>query len=573
MSSFIILHLNIHPSMVIHRFWISIIVIVLGTIIWNQNEFDSEYRRPIIGDGKGYYAYLPAVFIYQDMTYSFVDSMERIYYLEDGSLSKSFRVKQPNGTVVNKCFPGTAIFYLPFFGLAAAASWIAGLPLDGYSILFQWSVVIAHLFYLFCGLLFLASAMKKMGIGLRNRIISLFLLVFGTNIFYYVVYDFSLSHIFGFFGACLLFWLIVSYQQAQQWKYIGWVIPLMGLLLITRPTNAMLLLMLPLVVGWKTSFSLINPMKWLREKRWMYIVFGLMILFLAPLLWKIQSGNWLVYSYENETMDLLNPHFWEFLFSYKKGWWLWSPLMLVAYLLGTIYFWKVEKAKGLTFGLGILAIAYVFSSWWMWEFGMGFGQRPMIEFYPILIIGFAGFIEKWKIKRLLIFTFPLVVLSCIQAYQIQASILLGGRTTKETYWSHFLQLKRDAPQVVVDSSWVEVERSGIFSTEVVDKQSPFSTGLKLHKVKKGSKIVVRCTVGAKTNKSGARIVVSDENGVLYLVKYIHAELYSSPREMSFLFEVDQEIDSTINCYIWNGETDVETTIKKIEAVHYRPKGL
>jgi hypothetical protein len=131
------------------RFWISIIILILGGWCFNHHEFDSEYNRPIRGDAKGYYAFLPAIFIYQDLSYDFVDEMEMKYYPKDGSFEKAFRMNQPNGTVVNKCFPGTSIFYLPFFLLALLFSWMIGLPVDGYSILFQWSIAFAHFFYLF----------------------------------------------------------------------------------------------------------------------------------------------------------------------------------------------------------------------------------------------------------------------------------------------------------------------------------------------------------------------------------------------------------------------------------------
>ena len=31
-------------------------------------------------------------------------------------------------------------------------------------------------------------------------------------------------------------------------------------------------------------------------------------------------------------------------------------------------------------------IIYLFSSWWCWWFGGGFGMRPMIDYYPLFII-------------------------------------------------------------------------------------------------------------------------------------------------------------------------------------------
>ena len=36
---------------------------------------DDRFNRPINGDAKGYYAYLPAIFIYHDPTFSFIHSI------------------------------------------------------------------------------------------------------------------------------------------------------------------------------------------------------------------------------------------------------------------------------------------------------------------------------------------------------------------------------------------------------------------------------------------------------------------------------------------------------------------
>jgi len=71
-------------------FWFLSISIVL-TCMFASREFDSRYGRSINGDGKAYYAYLPALFIYQDPSYAFVDSMELKYYPEDRSQFKDFR--------------------------------------------------------------------------------------------------------------------------------------------------------------------------------------------------------------------------------------------------------------------------------------------------------------------------------------------------------------------------------------------------------------------------------------------------------------------------------------------------
>lgn len=554
-----------------NRFWISIIILILGFWCFNHHELDSEYNRPIRGDAKGYYAFLPAIFIYQDLSYDFVDEMEMKYYPQDGSFAKAFRMKQPNGTVVNKCFPGTSIFYLPFFLLALLFSWMVGIPVDGYSILFQWSIAAAHLFYLFWGLLLLGKSLKINGVANHRIVISLVLVVFATNVFYYSVYDFSVPHIFGFFGSCTMIYLVTKYKQSYRWKFIGWTIPLLALLVLTRPTNGMLIIVFPLILSWKELKLVLQPANLVTRQTLLYSVFGLSVVALAPILWKAQSGNWLVYSYGNEKIDLLQPHFWEFLFSYRQGWWFWTPFMLLAFIFGIIYFFKTDKLKALVFTVGVVVTVYIFSSWWIWTFGLSYGQRPMIEFYPLLIVGFAGFLELKQWKWLHVIFIPFIALNLIQAYQVKMDILKGGRTTKEMYWSHFLQLKKDPLIAQKEANWVEMERKSIKNKLILTKTTNFTNAIVFDEIQKGDKLIFKSKIGAAFDQSNTIVIVSDTTGVLYLSKYIKNELYANIREMSFLFEIEQEVSTPIKCYIWNPDSEVEVTVESIEVIHYRPK--
>src|SRR5690606_37835919 len=92
------------------------------------------YERPIAGDAQAYYAYLPALFIYQDFSYDFVEEVNEKYYPSE--LQKTF-LKDVGTGVVNKTFPGVSILYLPFFIIAHGIALIFGLPGDCYSNTYQ----------------------------------------------------------------------------------------------------------------------------------------------------------------------------------------------------------------------------------------------------------------------------------------------------------------------------------------------------------------------------------------------------------------------------------------------------
>lgn len=551
----------------LHVFYILIVAVVVSISV-KQVNFGDRYTRSINGDGKGYYAYLPAIFIYHDFTYSFVDEAEVKYYPEDKSHAKEFQAKQPNGTVVNKYFPGVALFYLPFFALAALLSTVFGLPVDGYSIFFQWSVPVAHWFYLFCSLLVLGDAFLKLKFKRWSIITGLITVTFATNLMYYVVYDFTVTHLFGFFGCSVLIWCLVKYQLSRSFRLAGIFICILAVILIVRPTNLLMLFVVPLIFDWKSISELIKPKVWLTKSRWVYIVIAAFILFFAPLLWKIQSGNWVVYSYGEEGFNLLQPHLFDYLFSYEKGWILWSPMILVMFVCAGIYFYRLQKIRGFIFIFSILGITYIFSCWWIWTFGMAFGQRPMIDFYPIILLGFVGFLNTLRVKRYVLLTLPFVVVNYIQTFQFHEGILNEKTVNGKEYWNHFLQLKKDPSRVDVSSAWKKVKSKSIRSSKVLNAKSSFSNRVELEDIPENALLVVTCKLSGEYKKTDTELILSNSTGTFYKVHYLKDDIYNDSREMQFSFDINQKFDSPLWCYFMNVNEKHPVLVEPFEVAVY-----
>lgn len=538
-----------------------------------MNKWDNPYKRPIIGDAKGYYAYLPAAFIYQDFSYQFVPEVEQRYYPQDGSLGKDFLVEQPNGTFVNKCFPGASVFYLPFFLLAYFLSFLFGLPLDGYAPLFQWSIAAAHLFYFSWALLLLDKLFNKMNVSLGSRIFGITVLTFGTNIFFNLVYDFSLAHVFGFFGIAAFIYLLDAWNRVPNWHQLGWMLIILSLLLITRPTNALVLLVIPLMVETGSIKNFFSKHIKINDLPVFQILLSISVLAIPLVLWKIQTDHWFVYSYGKERLNLAQPHLIQFLFSVQKGWWFWTPLMLLMTIFGAIYFWRKRVWNGVYFLLMIIFVAYIFSSWWMWTFGGGMGQRPMIDFYPILLIGFVGFLSN--INKKLLFSLciaPFIVLNIVQAYQIDKYILIGGQTTWSEYRSHFLQTKRNAPIVEIPDTWTiwtQIENRSPF--KLGPKQS-FSSSIVIDSLPKHAKIHVRTQVGGKHESQHLALIISDASANFYQSEYVGNVLYKKPRLMEFLWDLPEDISFPIKVYFWNHDSGEAAVVEWIEVAVYELGG-
>jgi hypothetical protein len=550
--------------------WISISIVLCG--IFSAHEFDGRYGRSINGDGKAYYAYLPAIFIYQDPTFSFIDEVELKYYPTDKSQFKDFRNKQKNGKYVNKTFPGLSVLYAPFFFLSMFFAWVGGFAVDGYSAPFQWGIAFSHVVYFFIGLRFLLSVFRCLKIRDAVSYLVFTGLIFGTNSWYYLLYDHTVSHIHNFFLATVFMWMLLNWIQTKRMQYLGWSGIILSLLIITRPTNGLMLLFLPLLtmLSGKKLKDLITK-EYFQFKRLMpYVIIGLIIFSIPFLLWKWQSDLWLVYSYNEEGFNFKQPHFFDFLYSYQKGWFVWSPLVFLSIIASGFYFSKKSLFQLVSFMFPLVLIVYVLSSWWCWTYGAGFGQRPMIDFLPFIAIGVALFLNEFKRSNFVYFVIlPFCFLSMIQSYQITNSILSGGTTTKDQYWSHFLQLKRDAPTVVVSANWKLIDQKELNSVQKIDKGHPFSQSIKSSKLKSVKIAVLMIEIGSNTRNPDLRLVISNQDGTLYKDVFLGDFISGSATQMEFKIELSDLKNQILSYYVWNGDSETDAEITRMELKCYK----
>ena len=266
---------------------------------------------------------------------------------------------------MNKTFPGIAIGYAPFFGLAWLFAQIVDFPVDGYSLPFQWSIVFAHLCFILVGLYFLIRFLKLYEV--QRPVIQwlCFAALFGTNTWYYVVYDQSVSHVFNFMLATAFIFMFTKWLKSAELKFAGFAMLILSILVISRPTNALVLLFLPLIgklnqVSFREMWTMF--VRLIEFSMLKYLLLAMLVTCLPLILWKWQTDYWLVYSYNEEGFQFLKPHFLSFLFSYQKGWLVWSPLVAIALFTSFFLIRNSNRLIYFLFYLPLLVIIYVFSS-------------------------------------------------------------------------------------------------------------------------------------------------------------------------------------------------------------------
>ena len=235
----------------IAHFTIAIISAVLLFFIVSERwigKNHENWRLIVDSDGRGYYAYLPAIFIYHDLYFDFVYRQEAKIY-NNGSKEYLYLYSGERG---NKYFIGEALLISPFFLVAWFFSWLAGMSLTGYNVLFFCSVSIAALSYLVIALIFIRKFLKLYGINEIVLLASLMLLVFGTNIFHYVVFEPSMSHIYSFAAVSSFLFFIKKYQLQNRTNNLLLSAASLGIIFLIRPVNILIVLAIPFLAG---SFS------------------------------------------------------------------------------------------------------------------------------------------------------------------------------------------------------------------------------------------------------------------------------------------------------------------------------
>ena len=573
----------------------SVLFLTLALLVFHlfSKDFSNPYERPIAGDAQAYYAYLPAIFIYQDLDYEFIDSINEKYYPE--SYQKSFLKASGDGKV-NKTFPGVALLYLPFFLIAHALALLFGLEADGYSTVYQVLFDLGLWVYLFFGLMGLKKVLQlnQFSTLISNLVPAILLL--GTNLFFYSVYDQSVTHVYNFFMINGFIYLLLKHKENQQLKPLLYAAFLISLIGITRPTN---ILVVGLVLFFITDFQFYkNLFRYLFKPRNVLPITTIAgcVLIIPFILWKLQTGNWIVYSYGEEGFNFDDPHLFEFIFSYLKGWWVYTPLAALIIIIGLpILYQRCKKKFIIAIGFYFITI-YVFSSWWCWYYGAGMSQRVMIDHYILLGYLLAIILQKtnisncvWSLKQT---TFGLLValfvfVNIVQAWQIRHGILTGGSATSTQYWDNFLVFEKQA-RVYPHEHWkLEAEKQIDLnpSADFIKKGTPLlienhwsievtawqnysaSVYLPVKNLRQGSKLILHFDSRARTESEETRLVIEldGQRFVFGLDQYLKKDEWV---EMEFMIEPTQEIKTTPFMFFWNGGSEEKAEFKDIQVNHF-----
>jgi hypothetical protein len=179
------------------------------------------------------------------------------------------------------------------------------------------------------------------------------------------------------------------------------------------------------------------------------LAFAMPVLFIGiqSIFYYLQAGQWWVDSYGKEGFDFSKPEIINVLFSFRKGLFIYTPLLFLIFP-GIWYYAKREGAFTAFSWVAIFAMyIYVISSWWYWAYGGSFGMRPVIDVYPFLLLPIAALVGKaftryFNFRALYLIVGLGMFFNLLQVWQYVQSILPYEGMNSARYAHIFLQTQR-----------------------------------------------------------------------------------------------------------------------------------
>lgn len=568
-------------------------------------EKDKTNPYPIAWDVYGYYLYLPATFIYQDIGLEDNTWLNAVRDKYNPSPTPYQYVKGKGSRQAIVYNIGYSFIYAPGFIIAHYIAEPLGYAADGFSKPYQFSLVITAFLLSMIGLFML----RKIALHFFSDTITALLMIaviLGTNYFFQAVYDGTMPHNILFTLNCFIIWYTIQWHEEKTLKHSMLLALLIGLASICRPTE-LIWILLPLFWNVYDKFSFHEKFNILKEKFSQVIILASILLVfvsIQSIYYKYSLGNFLEINLRSERFSFLDPNTIQFLFSYKKGWLLYTPIMAFA-IAGFYFLFKKYRTIWLPLFLFFVVNLFVVSNWECWWYGASFSQRPMVETYCMMVFP-LGALFSWiadNKKRFIQWIFILligfcVVLNIFQTWQFLNYIIHSERMTKEYYWKVFgkTSFQEDVGQYLsVDRNQTVFKEYDHYEENYTKKEVykldsfllrpavRYSPGFEMNyrDITNKSYLWVRASVNvyltapaSENNSCLVMTFISDGRASKYLTKEVRSLHVPAKEwttlEMDFLSPDLRHDDDKMVVYYWNmGNTNV--LIKDMKVTVFEPK--
>ncbi len=455
------------------------VVSIIGYIIyWHLQK---GVTNPFVWDSFGYYLYLPQTIVNNDLAiqdFSIIEQLQEKQFVSD-TFYQIYKIE--NGNWIIRYPLGLSVLLSPFYMIGHWLSGFTGYDSDGFSTPYQLAIVTGCMFYVSAGIIMLRKILLHFFTDHISALV-LLILFLGTNIINQMTISISMSHGLIFFLYTLIIWYTIKWHKLKKRKYLILLGVVIGLAVICRPTE-IVAIFIPLFWEVKKIKGVVAKVKnlWIEHKTSLILatLSFISIVMIQMLYWKIYVGHFIYNSYNNpgEGLDLFSPHTLDVLFSFRKGWFIYTPIA-VLFVLGFIVVKKKYPQYFWSLFLYFIFNLWFVSSWTCWWYASSFSQRALVQSYAVLAVVF-GFLLVYvlhksnKLKYAITIIVPLLVaLNIFQMWQFRNGIIHGSRMTFDYYKASFLQTKK--PDSKYDKLLV-IDRSKSFEESKKDRNYVVST--------------------------------------------------------------------------------------------------
>ncbi len=407
---------------------LAVLLVMASCILLWKNQAHTPVNF-VVGDAGDYYSYLISIFINHN--------------LANQTATDWYILKVGSGTI-NVHPIGESILLMPFFFIGYALAFCLGSPLNGLSAPFQASLGCAAIFYVVLGLYFLKQLLVLNGHSIKISLLMIALVLFGTNLFNYTIFEAGMSHVYSF--ALVSVFLYYSYLYVANFSnknlYLSFLT--LGIIALVRPNNVIIVFS---VLFWLKNWEQFKNvfLKTIQSKHFYFaLLLSLSIVAIQNAIWFYQSGQWFHQTYKADGFYWTNPQIFKMLFGFDNGFFIYTPLCFV-FLLGFIFLYKQNRFAFWSGLLFLSVLIYFFASYWAYTYFDGLGIRVLVDYYALFTIIGAKVVDVMLSSKLLsLCTSPvlvfLVFLNLVYCYQNNRGIILRAGMKFEQWKYTFLKV-------------------------------------------------------------------------------------------------------------------------------------
>ncbi|MEP7103374.1 MAG: hypothetical protein ABI721_01530 [Candidatus Dojkabacteria bacterium] len=388
-------------------------VLFLLSILVNGSPF-------IFGDGYGYFHNAKTLVT----TGSFLELKEPEYFPYTGHA-----VTEQNGKFVTSYPPGSSILLWPF--LTVSKFFDSGTiytdyykAFDGHSVADGLAVLLAASFYAFLSLVIIYKILKSLGFNSKISLISVVVVYIGSYALSYTEQFASYSHIYEIFAVSTLLYFLIQFGKKFEYKYTLFAGAAAGLLVLIRPVDVVIVIpILFFVFAYRNTKSSI-----------LFILGAIPSALIFFLYNTINFGNPLSTGYgsSEKLFDFTKFNLVNLLFSDVRGWYIYSPVMLIGSIGLLIYAWR-NRPSFLIYLAPCILLILTYSFWPNWWAGDSLGQRFFLVLIPFMAIGIAVSLRGAQRQSNLIQTIAIFFIATLTIYSLTITILYRITPTDELY--------------------------------------------------------------------------------------------------------------------------------------------